>query len=130
MPSIRIHGEDKDLATITPEQMQKWVDSCLAMFPMWQGRKYQVIYADPPWSYAVNYASLQGIAPYPSMTLDDLKALPVADVAAPDSLLLLWTTNPLLPSALELIEAWGFAYVTVFKCEYAANCPITFETGY
>ncbi len=115
MPSLAIHGEDKDLATMSPEQMQSWVDSCRAMFPLWQGKKYQVIYADPPWCYERNYASLQGIAPYPAMTLDALKALPVADVAAPDSLLLLWATNPLLPRALELIEAWGFKYITLFK---------------
>lgn len=115
MPSIAINGEEKDLATVSPAQMQGWVDACHAMFPSWQGRKYQVIYADPPWAYSICHTSLQGVAPYPSMTLDALKALPVGDVAAPDSLLLLWATNPLLPAALELIEAWGFKYLTVFK---------------
>ncbi len=114
MPSITVHGEDRDLATVSPAQMQEWVQACHAMFPLWQAKKYQVIYADPPWTYAVHHASLQGIAPYPSMTLEALKALPVADVAAPDSLLLLWATNPLLPAALELIEAWGFKQVSSF----------------
>ena len=115
MPSITIDGEERDLSTVTPERLKGWTDACCAMFPLWQGKKYQVIYADPPWSYQISHATLQGIAPYPSMTLDALKALPVGDVAAPDSLLLLWATNPLLPVALELIEAWGFTYVTVFK---------------
>ena len=77
-------------------------------------------FVDPPWTYSINYANLQGIAPYPAMTLDELKSLPVADVAAPNSLLLLWATNPLLPKALELIEAWGFSFVTVFKCKCCA----------
>lgn len=108
MPSITINGEEKDLSTVTPDQLQGWVEDCRAMFPLWQRNKYQVIYADPCWPYAINHSSLQGVAPYPSMTLDALKALPVADVAAPDSLLLLWATNPMLPAALELIEAWGF----------------------
>ena len=120
MPSLMIHGEDKDLATVSPDQMRSWVESCYAMFPLWQKNKYQVIYADPPWTYAINYANLQGIVPYPAMTLDELKALPVADVAAPNSLLLLWATNPLLPRALELIEAWGYQFVTVFKCKCCA----------
>jgi N6-adenosine-specific RNA methylase IME4 len=47
------------------------------------------------------------------MTLEDIKALPVAEWAAPDCILLLWATDPLLPRALEVIEAWGFSYKTV-----------------
>lgn len=125
MPSLMIHGEDKDLATVSPDQMRSWVESCYAMFPLWQKNKYQVIYADPPWQYAINYANLQGIAPYPAMTLDELKSLPVGDVAAPNSLLLLWATNPLLPSALELIEAWGFRCVSARHT--ISFCQITMQ---
>lgn len=46
------------------------------------------------------------------MTPAALKALPVARIAAPDCVLLLWATWPQLPDALALIDAWGFAYVT------------------
>jgi N6-adenosine-specific RNA methylase IME4 len=47
------------------------------------------------------------------MELDAIKALPVADMAAPDCALLLWACNPMLPQALAVIEAWGFKFKTV-----------------
>ncbi len=47
------------------------------------------------------------------MSIEDLCALPVADLAAPDSALFLWATFPQLPEALRLIEAWGFTYKSV-----------------
>ena len=50
---------------------------------------------------------------YPTMGIDELCALPVADLAAPDSALFLWATFPQLPEALRLIEAWGFRYKSV-----------------
>ena len=72
-----------------------------------------MIYADPPWRY---YAKrVQGAAEhhYPTMSINELCALPVADLAAPDSALFLWATFPQLPEALRLIHAWGFVYKTV-----------------
>ena len=50
---------------------------------------------------------------YPTVTLDDLKTLPVANIAAPNSLLFLWATNPHLDQAIELGKAWGFSWATV-----------------
>jgi len=47
------------------------------------------------------------------MCIDELCALPVAEIAAPDSALFLWATFPQLPEALRLIKAWGFKYKTV-----------------
>ena len=47
------------------------------------------------------------------MSIDELCALPVADIAAPDSALFLWATFPQLPEALRLIKAWGFTYKSV-----------------
>ena len=47
------------------------------------------------------------------MSIDELCALPVAQLAAPDSALFLWATFPQLPEALRLIEAWGFTYKSV-----------------
>ena len=74
---------------------------------------YSVIYADPPWRY--QRSSVQGAAEkhYPTMGIDELCALPVADLAAPDSVLFLWATFPQLPEALRLIKAWGFQYKSV-----------------
>ena len=50
---------------------------------------------------------------YPTMSINELCALPVAELAAPDSALFLWATFPQLPEALRLIEAWGFTYKSV-----------------
>jgi len=47
------------------------------------------------------------------MSLADIRALPVADIAATDCALFLWVTDPLLPEGLRLMEAWGFKYKTV-----------------
>ena len=72
-----------------------------------------MIYADPPWRYAQK--GLQGAAEkhYPTMSINELCALPVAELAAKDSALFLWATFPQLPEALRLIKAWGFTYKTV-----------------
>lgn len=76
-------------------------------------KRYQIIYADPPWQY--EQRSLKGAAEkhYPTMSISDLCALPVADIAAVDSALFLWATFPQLPAALKLIRAWGFTYKTI-----------------
>lgn len=81
---------------------------------------YRVIYADPPWKYGDERTSLDGYsesaaaAQYPTMPLDDICALPVRDMAAPDSVLFLWATFPLLPDAIEVVRTWGFTYKTAF----------------
>ncbi|MCB2055859.1 MAG: DNA methyltransferase [Geminicoccaceae bacterium] len=79
-------------------------------------RDYRVIYADPPWTFRTYSRKGKGRSPeahYDCMTLDDIKALPVADWAASDALLLMWATDPLLERALEVVRAWGFTYKTV-----------------
>jgi N6-adenosine-specific RNA methylase IME4 len=78
--------------------------------------QYRVIYADPPWTFATYSRKGKGRsaeAYYDCMSLADVKALPVGDWAAGDCVLLLWTTDPLLPTAFEVISAWGFTYKTV-----------------
>ena len=75
--------------------------------------KYPIIYADPPWRYSAK--KVQGAAEnhYPTMSIDELCALPVAELAAKDSALFMWATFPQLPEALRLIRAWGFTYKSV-----------------
>ena len=76
-------------------------------------RTYEIIYADPPWRYSAK--KVQGAAEnhYPTMSIDELCALPVAELAAKDSALFMWATFPQLPEALRLIRAWGFTYKSV-----------------
>ncbi len=81
-----------------------------------QSRRYKVIYADPPWTFATYSRKGKGRSPeayYDCMSLADIKALPVAEWAADDCVLLLWATDPLLEKALETVRAWGFTYKTV-----------------
>lgn len=81
---------------------------------------YRTILADPPWSY--DYRNGPGNAKpwrvgvkdhYPTMTLDDIRALDVGSLAAKGAHLYLWATLPLLPQALGVVEAWGFEYSTM-----------------
>jgi N6-adenosine-specific RNA methylase IME4 len=84
-------------------------------------KKYQVIYADPPWKYKGNYgkvgeSKLSGFGAdlrYPTMTDNELLALPVKRLAAEDCALFMWSTNKHLPIAIRLMAAWGFTYRTV-----------------
>lgn len=78
-------------------------------------RKYPIIYADPPWRYempAMGGTNRSIENHYPTMTLEEICALPVREIAADDSLLYLWATAPKLPECLKVIEAWGFEYRT------------------
>lgn len=78
-------------------------------------KKYQVIYADPPWSYndKMSGHSFSLDHEYETQGLDWIKALPVGGVADKDCALFLWAVSPLLPEALQVMTAWGFRYKTV-----------------
>lgn len=117
---LTIHGQPHPVSQLAQAQVEEWKAACMARFPM--GAKYHVVYADPPWRYH-RMGKVEGRTPYPTMSLDELKNLPVPRICAPTSVLFLWVTNPLLDKALELIKAWGFEYKTVFKvwCKRAAS---------
>lgn len=85
------------------------------LFP---AKKYKIIYADPPWKYSSDPNSKRGVwglahQHYQTMNSDELKNLPVKQIADDDCLLFLWATFPILPLAIELVKAWGFEYKTV-----------------
>lgn len=78
--------------------------------------KYSIIYADPPWQYKTYSQKGQersAESHYPTMELEAIQALPVAELAADDCVLFLWTTIPLLKDCFSVIQAWGFTYKTV-----------------
>jgi len=78
--------------------------------------KYNIIYADPPWFYAARNTNTVfggGVTDkYPTMSLDEICAIPVEQWAADDSVLLIWTTMPYLMRTNRVIENWGFKYIT------------------
>lgn len=77
--------------------------------------KFQIILADPSWQYRDKAsAGKRGAShKYDVMTVSDIKALPVADIAADNCALFLWTTWPFIQEGLDVIKAWGFEYRTI-----------------
>ncbi len=77
---------------------------------------YGTILIDPPWRFQNRTGKVapehQRLRRYSTMSTNELKDLPVGDLAAPKSHLYLWTPNALLPDAIELLAAWGFSYKT------------------
>lgn len=77
-------------------------------------KKFNILYIDPPWKYdnAKSDNPAWGGKTYPCMTLEELKELPVPNIAAEDCYLFMWATKPKMEQAFELMKAWGFRYVT------------------
>lgn len=78
-------------------------------------KKYNIIYADPPWQYNDKAGSGKRGAfyKYDLMSMSDLYSLPVKKISADDCILFLWCTFPKLQEGLDLIKKWGFEYKTV-----------------
>ena len=77
-------------------------------------KKYSTIYADPPWRFQNRSGKVapehKRLNRYETMSLEDIKKLPVSEIAAEKSHLYLWVPNALLPDGLAVMEAWGFEY--------------------
>jgi N6-adenosine-specific RNA methylase IME4 len=114
------------------EQQRRTVRNDLPEFyPDLPEKKYDIIYADPPWDYGgklqfdkssksadkidlnrnifISSANFK----YPTVKTKDLKKIPVQEIAKDDCLLFMWVTNPHLAQGIELGQAWGFDYKTV-----------------
>lgn len=101
------------------------------LYPKLPNKKYDIIYADPPWDYGgklqfdksskskekldisrnifISSASFK----YPTLKLNELKKLLLTQIAKDDCLLFMWTSNPHLAQSIELGKAWGFEYRTI-----------------
>jgi len=79
--------------------------------------EYDIIYADPPWSYKNKKTGGSMVSgsesKYSVMSLEDICALPIKEIASKDSVLFLWATVPLLPEAFQVMDAWGYKYKTM-----------------
>tara|TARA_R100001460_G_scaffold59107_3_gene98919 strand:- start:579 stop:1127 length:549 start_codon:yes stop_codon:yes gene_type:complete len=78
-------------------------------------KQFQIIYADPPWTFKTYSQKGKGRSPenhYSCMSIEQIKRLPVSNIASKDCVLFLWVTFPLLVQGLETIESWGFKYKT------------------
>lgn len=82
--------------------------------------KYSIVYADPPWQYRskeclAKKSILNGElnTHYPTMTMDELKQIPINEFTEKDSLLFMWVVSPMLDECIELLKCWGYKYATV-----------------
>lgn len=107
------------------------INPLVEIYPELPKKKYQVIYADPPWDYGgkmqYDKSTIKGENigfekkifissanfKYPTLKLKQLKELKVASITDDDCLLFMWTTGPQMANSIELGEAWGFEYKTV-----------------
>lgn len=84
----------------------------------------KIIYADPPWSYRVWRKKEHGRTAeshYSTMTIEEIRTLPVAQLADKNCILFLWVTFPVIREAFTVIDAWGFTYKTVAFCWVKQN---------
>lgn len=95
---------------------------------------YDLIMADPPWRFQLRSEAGEDKSPqahYRTMSLDEIARLPVADLAAPDCLLWLWATAPMLPDQIAIARAWGFEFKTEgVWAKMTVNGKIAMGTGY
>jgi N6-adenosine-specific RNA methylase IME4 len=77
-------------------------------------RRFATILADPPWQFTNKTGKIapehRRLSRYRTLTLEDIKALPVSEIAATPAHLYLWCPNALLPEGLAVMKAWGFTY--------------------
>ena len=93
--------------------------------------EFSTIVADPPWKYGAwgtpsdrpNQTQVRPM-PYPTMSVDEIAALPVARLAAANCELYLWATQKYLPDAFRVMAAWGFKY-----CQTLTWCKTPRGTG-
>jgi len=80
-------------------------------------KKYQIIYADPPWEYKQSGGTKnsRGMAKqfYNTMPIEQIKELPIYSIADENCVLFLWTTYPQMQEGLDVLRSWGFEYKTV-----------------
>ena len=84
-------------------------------------KKYNIIYADPPWHYgsksAVNNTTGSAIKPlsdhYSTMSLQELKNMPIKNMTKDHAACFMWVTDSHIDEALEVLRSWGFAYKTI-----------------
>jgi len=75
-------------------------------------KKYNIIYADPAWSYKGEMMNSSVTDHYSVMTIDDIVNLPVKDIADNNCILFMWVTLPKLNEFMKVVNGWGFEYKT------------------
>lgn len=91
-------------------------DTIQSLLKLTKGKRYKTIYADPPWRFQNRTGKVapehKRLTRYETMSLEDIKSLPVNHIADEKSHLYLWVPNALLPMGLAVMQTWGFEYKT------------------
>jgi N6-adenosine-specific RNA methylase IME4 len=88
------------------------IEAALRPAPPLPDGTFATVVADPPWSWAADFGDGLARDHYPSLSMEEIAALPVAELAAPDAHLYLWVPAAKLADGLQAVEAWGFTYRT------------------
>ena len=96
------------------ERLEKIVAISTGNAPVGEiAERYPVIYLDPPWRYEHAESESRAIEnQYPTMSLEEIKAMDMTKVAFDDCVMFMWATSPKLAEAFEVLSAWGFSYRT------------------
>ncbi len=96
------------------KDMSNFDSTASSLLAFANGKKYNTIYADPPWQFQNRTGKVapehKRLTRYETMTLAEIKALPVPEIADSKAHLYLWIPNALLPEGLAVMDAWGFEY--------------------
>lgn len=96
-----------DILTMTVAASQDLRDSL-------RGKRFATVLADPPWRFVNRTGKVapehRRLSRYPTMDLDEICALPVAEFLEDRAHCYLWVPNALLPEGLQVLQAWGFDY--------------------
>ena len=90
-------------------------------------KKYNIIYADPPWQYKTyskkgqTKATGSMLPHYNTMTIEEIKKLPIDEISDNECILFMWVTFPTIEQAFEVIKSWGFTYKTCAFCWVKQN---------
>jgi N6-adenosine-specific RNA methylase IME4 len=113
---VRAHREKRTPATVhyLPASREPGVfimdlDALVA-----SGQQFRCLYADPPWQYSNHATRASAHKHYATLTVDQICALPVKALAAPQAHLHLWTTNAFLFASPAIFDAWGFEFKSSF----------------
>ena len=96
--------------------MSEFINTIEDLLSFAEGKKYKTIYVDPPWRFQNRTGKVapehKRLNRYETMTIEEIKKLPVSELADEKAHLYLWVPNALLPDGLSVMEAWGFEYKT------------------
>lgn len=122
----QIESGEKSISEVKREMRKAAMVERVAAVP---SGKFRVIYADPPWKYGSTFETsddLSGLAAennYPTLSIAELRALPIPEMVDDDAVLFLWVTSPLLAECWPVIKAWGFTYKSSYVWDKGRGMP-------